>query len=44
MIYYKKGSGTYIVPEPKPWAKENQNYFPRYTFQSNDHHITGLIE
>jgi hypothetical protein len=44
MIYYKKGTGTYIVTEPRPWARENQNYFPGYTFQSNDHPTTKVIE
>lgn len=27
IIYYKKGTGTYIVTEPRPWARENQHYF-----------------
>ena len=44
MIYYKKGTGTYIVTEPRPWARENQDYFPGYTFQSNNHPTTEIIE
>ena len=32
MIYYKMGTGTYIVTEPRPWSKENQNLFPDYNF------------
>jgi hypothetical protein len=33
MIYYQKGSGTYVVTEPRPWARENQHHFPNYNFQ-----------
>lgn len=32
MIYYKKGTGTYIVTEPRPWSKENQNLFTDFNF------------
>lgn len=32
MIFYKKGTGTFIVTEPRPWAKENQHLFPEYDF------------
>ena len=32
MIYYKKGTGTYLVTEPRPWSKENQNLFPDFNF------------
>ncbi|MEI8087375.1 MAG: hypothetical protein WCG93_14290 [Paludibacter sp.] len=32
MIYYQKGSGTYIVTEPRPWARENKHHFPDYDF------------
>lgn len=44
MIYYSKGSGTYVVTEPRPWARENQNLFPGYTFQPNNHPTTDEIE
>lgn len=44
MIYYKQGTGTYIVTEPRPWARENQHHFPDYTFQSDDCPITNVIE
>ncbi len=27
MIYYKKGTGTVIVTEPRPWSRENTNLF-----------------
>jgi len=30
MIYYQKGTGTYVVTEPRPWARENKNYFPDF--------------
>ncbi len=32
IIYYQRGTGTYIVTEPRPWAKENQNLFQEYDF------------
>jgi hypothetical protein len=32
MIYYHTGTGTFIVTEPRPWAKENQHLFPEYDF------------
>jgi len=28
MFYYKRGTGTFVVTEPRPWARENQNLFP----------------
>lgn len=36
IIYYKQGTGTYIVTEPKPWARENQNHFPNRDFAPGD--------
>lgn len=27
MIYYQRGTGTYVVTEPRPWARENLQYF-----------------
>lgn len=44
IIYYKQGTGTYVVTEPRPWARENQQYFPNYTFQPNNHPTTLIIE
>lgn len=44
MIYYQNGSGTYVVTEPRPWARENQHHFPNYTFQPNNHPTTDAIE
>lgn len=35
IIYYKRGTGTFVVTEPKPWARENQNHFPEYEFLDN---------
>jgi len=32
MMYYKRGTGTFVVTEPRPWAKENQILFPDYDF------------
>jgi DNA-binding GntR family transcriptional regulator len=44
MIYYQTGSGTYVVTEPRPWARENQHHFPNYNFQQNNHPTTEVIE
>jgi hypothetical protein len=44
MIYYHKGSGTFVVTEPRPWARENQHHFPNCTFQPNNHHTTDTVE
>jgi hypothetical protein len=44
MIYYQKGAGTYVVTEPRPWARENQHYFPNYNFQPDNYPITNIIE
>gem|GEM_PF-4969538 len=32
MIYYKRGTGTFVVTEPRPWSKENQQLFLEYDF------------
>jgi hypothetical protein len=32
MMYYKRGTGNFVVTEPRPWAKENQILFPDYDF------------
>jgi hypothetical protein len=44
MIYYHKGTGTYVVTEPRPWARENQHHFPKYNFQPNNHPTTDFVE
>jgi hypothetical protein len=43
MIYYKSGTGTYLVTEPRPWARENQHFFPQFDF-INTHPTTNEIE
>jgi len=43
MIYYKHGTGTYIITEPRPWARENRRHFPNYDF-ANNHPTTKMIE
>jgi len=43
MIFYKTGTGTYIVTEPRPWARENQHLFPEFDFVNN-HPTTNYIE
>jgi hypothetical protein len=32
MVYYQRGTGTFIVTEPRPWAKENRHVFLEYNF------------
>jgi len=44
MIYYKKGTGSYVISEPRPWARENQHYFPHYSFLGNNHPTTEVVE
>lgn len=44
MIYYKQAIGTYLVTEPRPWARGNQHHFPNYTFQPNNHPTTDIVE
>jgi hypothetical protein len=44
MIYYQRGTGTYVVTEPRPWARENQHHFPDYSFQPENHPTTNIIE
>lgn len=44
MIYYHRGTGTYVVTEPRPWARENQHLFPNYTFLPNNHPTTDIVE
>jgi hypothetical protein len=43
MIYYQKGTGTYVVTEPRPWARENKHHFPDFDFVNN-HPTTIDIE
>ena len=43
MIYYKRGTGTYVVTEPRPWARENQAFFPQFDFV-NTHPTTNFVE
>ena len=44
MIYYRKGTGSYVISEPRPWARENQHYFPQYNFLGNNHPTSDFIE
>ncbi len=44
MIYYKIGTGTFIVTEPLPWARENQHFFPNYNFQDGNVPTTDFVE
>jgi len=43
MIYYQRGTGTYIVTEPRPWSREHQELFPQFNFVDN-HPTTEFIE
>lgn len=44
LIYYQRGAGTFVVTEPRPWARENQHHFPNFTFQLNNHPTTDAVE
>jgi hypothetical protein len=44
LIYYKRGTGTFIVTEPLPWARENQAHFPNYNFTSRVPTTNGICE
>ncbi|NBW30324.1 MAG: hypothetical protein EBR35_03585 [Flavobacteriales bacterium] len=35
LIYYHRGAGTFVVTEPRPSARENQNLFLDYDFAEN---------
>lgn len=43
IIYYKRGTGTFVVTEPRPWARENQHLFPDYDFVNN-HPTSNAIQ
>jgi hypothetical protein len=43
MIYYKQGTGTYVVTAPRPWAWQNRNHFPGYDF-INHHPTVDQVE
>ena len=43
IIYYKQGTGTYVVTEPRPWARENQGHFPDYDFTQDNHPTSEVI-
>jgi hypothetical protein len=43
IIYYKRGTGTFVVTEPRPWANENREHFPGYDF-INQKPTTNAVE
>lgn len=43
IMCYQKGAGTYIITEPRPWARENKQHFPTYDFISK-HPTVAKIE
>lgn len=43
MIYYKQGTGTYIVTAPRAWAWENQSHFRNHDFV-NRHPTVNEVE
>jgi hypothetical protein len=43
IMYYQKGAGTYIITEPRPWARENKKHFPAHDFITN-HPTVAKIE
>jgi hypothetical protein len=42
IIYYQRGAGTYVVTEPRPWARENQVHFPTYDFITNHPNVETI--
>jgi hypothetical protein len=42
IIYYQNGSGTYVITEPRPWARENQSFFPTYDFIKNHPNVETI--
>jgi hypothetical protein len=44
MMYYKQGTGTYIITEPMPWSRENRGLFLNYDFTPNNRPTTNYIE
>ena len=43
IIYYKRGTGTFVVTEPRPWARENRHHFPEIDFEKK-HPTTKYIQ
>jgi len=43
MIYYHRGTGTYVTTAPRAWAWENQHRFPGRNFV-NDHPSSNEVE
>lgn len=44
MIYYNSYTGTYVVTEPRPWSRQNQKFFPNFTFKLKNEPTTNNIE
>lgn len=42
LIYYHRGAGTFVVTEPRPWARENQGHFPTYDFIINHPNVETI--
>jgi hypothetical protein len=42
LIYYHRGAGTFVVTEPRPWARENQVHFPNYDFITNHPNVETI--
>lgn len=42
LIYYHRGAGTFVVTEPRPWARENQVHFPTYDFIANHPNVETI--
>lgn len=43
IMFYKNGTGTFIITEPRPWARENRHFFPEFDFVES-HPTTKFIE
>jgi hypothetical protein len=43
MIYYHRGTGTFVTTAPRAWARENQNRFLGRNFD-DDHPTSDEVE
>ena len=42
IIYYQAEAGTYVVTEPRPWARGNKSLFPAYDFITSEPNVDTI--
>jgi hypothetical protein len=42
IIYYQAVAGTYVVTEPRPWARGNQSLFPAHDFITSEPNVDSI--